>query len=164
MHALPVTDVWVHLAPDKEDVEHHVLGGGLAEVDIVWHASLNVLEDFGAEGFVGAESYPRGLSKSLVLVNVWSTLVGELEVSKYLVIFAEGVSGRFELVGVLDGAQVVGAQRVVGAARVGEVNGPGGAIQSLEYEKDLERNELGGRVAGWLACGPSSRLTAGRPL
>jgi hypothetical protein len=82
----------------------------------------------------------------------------------YLVIFAEGIPGRFELVWVLDGAQVVGAQRVVGVARVGEVDGPRGAIQGLEYEKDLERNELGEGVAGRVGCGPSSRLTAGQPL
>jgi hypothetical protein len=101
------------------------LGGGLAEVDIVWYTSLDVLEDFSAEGFVGAQSYPRGLSKKLSIgqrLKHSGRRAGAR--SMYLVILAEGIPGRFELVWVLDGAQVVGAQRVVGVARVGEVDGP----------------------------------------
>ena len=58
MHALPVPYDWVHLAPDKQDVEHHVLSRRLPEVDIVGHTSLNVLEYLGAEFLVSSESYP----------------------------------------------------------------------------------------------------------
>jgi hypothetical protein len=53
----------MHLAPHKQYVQHHVLGGRLSEVDIVGHASLDVLEDLGAEFLVGSEGYPWGLSR-----------------------------------------------------------------------------------------------------
>jgi hypothetical protein len=48
----------MHLAPHKQYVQHHVLSGRLAEVYVVWHTSFDILEDFGAEFFVGAEGYP----------------------------------------------------------------------------------------------------------
>ena len=64
VHALTIANVGMHLAPDKQNVQHHVLGGGLAKVDIVGHASLNFLEDFGAQFFVGSQRYPWGLFKA----------------------------------------------------------------------------------------------------
>ena len=62
VHALAVAYIGMHLTPHKQYVEHHVLGGGLPEVHVVWHASFDVLEDFGAEIFVGSKTYPWGLS------------------------------------------------------------------------------------------------------
>jgi hypothetical protein len=42
----------------------------------------------------------------------------------YLVVLAERIFGRLELVGVSDRAEVVCAERLVGLARVGEVGRP----------------------------------------
>lgn len=94
----------MHLAPDEEYVQHHILSSGLAEVDIVGHTSLDILEDLSAEVFVGSKGYPRGLS--------------------HLVNFAQWVYRRLELVGVLYGAEVMRAQRIVRLARPGEVGRP----------------------------------------
>jgi hypothetical protein len=55
----------------------------------------------------------------------------------YLVVFAQGICRRLELVGVLDCAQVVGAERLVGLAGVGEVGRPWRAVERLEDEEDL---------------------------
>ena len=78
MHSLSVSNVRVHLAPHEQYIQHHVLRSRLAKVDIVRHASFDVLEDFGTEGLVGTESYPWGLS-SLSMVNMRCTsVVGRL--------------------------------------------------------------------------------------
>jgi hypothetical protein len=48
----------MHFTPNKQYIQHHVLSGRLAEIHIVRHASLNILEYLGTEFFVGTEGYP----------------------------------------------------------------------------------------------------------
>jgi hypothetical protein len=55
VHALPVANAWMHLTPDEQYIQHHVLRRGLAKVDIVWHAPFDILKNLGAQGFVCSE-------------------------------------------------------------------------------------------------------------
>lgn len=80
MHTLPIAYARVHLTPNEQYVQHHVLGSGLPEVDVFRHASLNILEDFGAEGFVGSKSYPRGLSR----LSTWYVQIGSANGDMYV--------------------------------------------------------------------------------
>jgi hypothetical protein len=58
VHALAISYIRMHFAPNKQYIQHHVLSGRLAEIHIVRHASLNILEYLGTEFFVGTEGYP----------------------------------------------------------------------------------------------------------
>lgn len=55
VHALSVADARMHLTPDEQYIQHHILRCRLAEVDVVRHASFDVLKDLGAQGFVCSE-------------------------------------------------------------------------------------------------------------
>ena len=63
--------------------------------------------------------------------------VGPSRGLKYLVIIAQRIYRRLELVRVFEGPQVMCAQRVVGSARLGEVVRPRRAVECLEEEEDL---------------------------
>jgi len=109
MHALAVADGWVHLAPHKQDVQHHVLGGRLAEVDIVGHAPFNVLEDFGAQVFVGAKGDPWGLLTLSRRRPRWTCSGKRNRGSVYLSEVAQRIYRGLEFVGVVDCVEVVRA-------------------------------------------------------
>jgi hypothetical protein len=58
MHTLSVAKIRVQLAKDKEDVQHHALCVRLAKVEVLGHAAVDVLLDFGAEFFVLTDGRP----------------------------------------------------------------------------------------------------------
>lgn len=55
VHPLSVPNARVHLAPYKKYIQHHVLCRRLAEVDIVWHTPLDVLENLSTKAFIGSQ-------------------------------------------------------------------------------------------------------------
>lgn len=139
VHALSIAHVGIQLAEYEQDIEQHLLGVGLAEVGVVGHAAVDILEDFGAQGFIFAQSNPRGLSQlsqrsDLCLLCATPAV---RRVCTYFIAFAERVEGGFELIGVLDGTQEVGAERVVDGARLGKGRGPFLEVDVLEQEECL---------------------------
>ena len=68
MHALPIADIRVELAEYKQDIRKHLLCLWLAEVEVLRHASVNILLDLCSELLILLERFGgcrlSGLSKS----------------------------------------------------------------------------------------------------
>ena len=84
-----------------------------------------------ARRFSSARRATQGDFQVSVDVNIWHTDLG-IEGVKYLIILAEGVYGRFEFIGMLNRAQVVGPERVVLRAGVGQTSCPCGTIEGFK--------------------------------
>lgn len=144
VHSLPVSNIRVQLAEYEQDVEHHLLGMGLAKVGVVGHAAVDILENLGAQSFVFAQGNPGRLSRlsqksDLCLLCAIHRREGAAQqwAETYFIVLAQRVQGRLELIGVLDGAQKVGAEGIVYGARLGKGGGPFCAIDVFEQEECL---------------------------
>ncbi|KAL8948881.1 MAG: hypothetical protein Q9222_004969 [Ikaeria aurantiellina] len=52
VHPLAVASVWVELTVNEKNIKKHKLSGWLSEVEVLRHASFDILEDFGTQFFV----------------------------------------------------------------------------------------------------------------
>jgi len=120
MHTLPVADIWIQFAEDKEYVQQHLLGVGLSKVNIVGHTSFDILEDFGAKGFVGAEGIPGRLSS--LSDGQMGAEAGEEghALYTYFLVIAQRVQHEIHLIRMLDCVKEVVAKGEVSIAGVGK--------------------------------------------
>lgn len=61
MHSLSITDIWIELRVDEQNISQLGFRVGLLEKVIFLQASIDILEDFSTQRLVVSECLPRGL-------------------------------------------------------------------------------------------------------
>lgn len=110
MHALSIAQIRVELAEDEQNIQQHSLRIGLAEVEVLGHAAVDILLDLCAELFVVTDGGPWRLGLHLSYRSDHARNQGDIGTWAYFSLLAERV-GLF--IWILEVSEEVQAQRVV---------------------------------------------------
>ena len=111
MHALPIAQIGIQLAKDEQDIQEHSLRVRLSEVEVLWHAAIDILLNLGTELFVLTDRRPWRLVSHLSYRSDHARQKGDPGTLAYVCLLAQRVG---LLLWVLEMAKKMQSQRVVG--------------------------------------------------